>query len=84
MAVITPTPLHLAARNDLLALLNKNAGKLDASEMLALAAYTVGQIMAMQDAMKWTPKKALELVATNIELGNAHAIAEADKWMPRA
>ena len=66
---------------DLLAILNKHAGALDASEMMALAAYTTGQIMAMQDARKWTGDTAREVVAANIEAGNAQAIADADKWM---
>ncbi len=79
-----PTPGMKAFRDDLLAVLNKHAGALDASDMLALAAYTTGQIMAMQDARKWTPALALEIVGKNIEAGNAQAINEADKWMPRA
>lgn len=78
------TVAHEAFRNDLIATLNKHAGELDASDMMALAAYTTGQIMAMQDARKWTPAMALEVVARNIELGNAQAISEADKWMPHA
>ena len=81
---IEPTPQMRAFRDDILAVLNKHAGALDASEMMALAAYTVGQIMAMQDAREWTPEIAMGVVAKNIELGNAQAISEADKWMPRA
>lgn len=79
-----PTPNHEAFRNDLLAIMDKHAGNLDGSEMMALAAYTTGQIMAMQDARKWTPEMALEIVAKNIEAGNTQAIADASKWMPRA
>ena len=82
--MVSPTPEMQAFRDDLLAILNKHAGSLDASEMMALAAYTTGQIMAMQDARKWTPELAMEIVASNLELGNAHAISNADKWMPRA
>jgi hypothetical protein len=79
-----PTPDHRAFRDDLLAIMNKHAGALDASDMMALAAYTVGQLMAMQDARKWTPALAMEVVSRNIEAGNAQAIADADKWMGRA
>lgn len=79
-----PTPDMEAFRNDILAVLNKHAGTLDASEMMALAAYTTGQIMAMQDARKWSPAMALDVVAKNIEAGNAQAIAEAHKWMGNA
>lgn len=79
-----PTPQMEAFRNDLLAVLNKHAGALDASEMMALAAYTTGQIMAMQDARRWTPELAMEVVAKNLEAGNAQAIAESAKWMGQA
>lgn len=79
-----PTPDMEAFRNDLIAVMNKHAGHLDASEMMALAAYTTGQIMAMQDARKWTSELALEVVARNIEAGNAQAIAGAPKWMGSA
>ncbi|OGT55454.1 MAG: hypothetical protein A3E01_09085 [Gammaproteobacteria bacterium RIFCSPHIGHO2_12_FULL_63_22] len=84
MKTKAPTPDHEAFRIDLIAVLNKHAGALDASELLAIAAYTTGQIMAMQDALKWTPDLAMEVVARNIEAGNAQAIAEAHKWMPSA
>ena len=79
-----PTLDHMAFRDDLLAVLNKHAGALDGSEMMALAAYTVGQIMAMQDARKWTPALAMEIVAKNIEAGNEQAIADSHKWMGNA
>jgi hypothetical protein len=82
--IVQPTKAHKAFRTDFLKLLDAHAGKLDASEMMALAAYSVGQIMAMQDATKWTSELAMDLVAKNIEMGNAHAISDADKWMPRA
>lgn len=79
-----PTPEMEAFRSDLVALMDKYAGSLDASEMMALAAYTTGQIMAMQDARKWSSAMAMEIVAKNIEAGNAQAISDAHKWMPRA
>lgn len=83
-ATKVPTPAMEAFRDDLLALLNKYAGALDALEMMALAAYTTGQIMAMQDARKWTPALAMEVVAKNLEAGNAQAITDAHKWMGQA
>lgn len=79
-----PTGAGHAFRDDWLDLLNKYVGTLDASEMLALAAYSVGQMLAMQDARKWTPEMAMEVIARNIEAGNAQAIAEASKWMGQA
>lgn len=79
-----PTIDHKAFRNDMIAVMDKHAGALDAAEMLALAAYTTGQIMAMQDARKYTAALALEIVSKNIEAGNAQAIEDAGKWMGRA
>lgn len=81
MKTKAPTVDHKRFRNDLIAVMNKHAGALDASDMLALAAYTTGQIMAMQDARKWTSALAMEVVAKNIEAGNLQAIEEASRWM---
>lgn len=63
-----PTPDMAAFRDDLIAVLNKHAGALDAAEMMALAAYTTGQIMAMLDARKWTPELVMEIVTKNLLL----------------
>jgi uncharacterized protein YejL (UPF0352 family) len=79
-----PTVDHEAFRNDMIAVMDKHAGALDSAEMLALAAYTTGQIMAMMDARKWTSALALEVITKNIEAGNAQAIADAGEWMGRA
>lgn len=79
-----PTVDHEAFRNDMIAVMDKHAGALDSAEMLALAAYTTGQILAMQDARKWTPELAMDLIVKNIEAGNTQAISDAHKWMGRA
>lgn len=71
-----PTAAHHAFRNDAIALLNKHAGTLDSSEMLALAAHLVGQIVAMQDQRVMTPAIAMEIVAQNIEQGNGEVLAK--------
>lgn len=72
---MTPTASHLKFRDDAIALLNKHAGALDATEMLALASHMVGQIVAMQDQRKVTPALAMEIVARNIEQGNGEVLA---------
>ena len=43
-----PDAASLAFREDMLQILDKHAGSLSADKMLSLAAYTVGQIIAMQ------------------------------------
>ena len=70
-----PTPQQRAARDDLIAMLRKHE-HLRADEMLAVAAYTVGQLIALQDQRTMTPTMALEIVSANIEAGNQHAQAE--------
>lgn len=71
---IQPTPDHKAFRADLVALLDKHAGKLDAADMLALASHAVGQIVALQDQRTMTSERAMQIVARNVEIGNAEVI----------
>lgn len=47
---------------------------MDALEILAIAAYTVGQLVALQDQRTVTPAMAMEIVANNIEAGNLHVV----------
>jgi hypothetical protein len=70
-----PTPQHKAFRDDLIAAMRKH-GHLRADELLAMAAYVVGQLIALQDQRKMTPAMAMELVAKNIEAGNQHTLTE--------
>lgn len=74
-----PTAVHRAFRDDVIALLNKHAGHLDAMDMLALGAHLVGQLVAMQDHRKYTPAMAMEVVGQNIEQGNAEVLASLEK-----
>ena len=70
---VEPTEKQKAARLAMIEALK--SFDLPPMEMLAVMAYTTGQLIAMQDQRKVTPDMAMELVATNIEAGNAHAIA---------
>ncbi len=79
MAPKPTTPDHEAFFQDLIALMNKHAGKLDSSEMLAISANVVGKIIAMQDQRTMTQDKAMEIVAKNIEMGNRQVIDEMAK-----
>ncbi len=67
-------PQHNAFHNELIALLQKHAGQLDAVEMLALGGHMVGQILALQDQRTMTPEKGMAIILANIEKGNAEAI----------
>ncbi len=73
---VAATPLHEAFVADLRDVLNKHTGKLDSSEMLALAAYLTGQILALQDQRKMTAERGLAIISANIEAGNAHVISD--------
>jgi hypothetical protein len=64
-------------RNKVLALMKIEMAEVPAEEILAMMAYTLGQLVAMQDQRKMTPKQAMEIVAMNIEEGNKQAIEEA-------
>jgi hypothetical protein len=76
MKTVAPTALQKEFRDDFIALLHKYTDDraLSAMEMLALASYSVGQLVALQDQTKVTPDMALSCVSVNIELGNAHVI----------
>jgi uncharacterized protein YejL (UPF0352 family) len=67
---------HEALYQELVALLNKHAGKLDAIEMLAVASNMIGKMIAMQDQRKYTGPQVMEVVARNIEAGNQHVLKE--------
>ncbi len=71
-----PSPRHMAMRDDLIAVIRKHDDAMSAADILAVAAYTVGQIIALQDQRTMTPAMALEIVGANIEAGNQHAQAE--------
>lgn len=77
MKVADPTPRHQEFRNDLIAVIRKYQD-LRPDEMLAIASYFVGQLVALQDQRKLTPAMAMEIVGANIEHGNQHAISEVE------
>ena len=76
MKVITPSAKPQACRDAMINAIRKEAADMDASEVLAIAAYTVGQLIALQDQRKMTPAMALKVISDNIEAGNLQAQAE--------
>jgi hypothetical protein len=72
---VAPEPKHVAFRDDLVAVLRRHGGALEESEMLALAAHLVGQIIALQDQRTMSPERAMEIVARNIEQGNSEILS---------
>lgn len=72
MKSLQPSPAHTAFRDEMVAAMSKHQ-HLRADEMLAIASYFVGQLVALQDQRKMTAAMAMEIVSGNIELGNEHA-----------
>jgi hypothetical protein len=77
-------PEHEIAYQEICALVNKHADKIDALELLAIAANMVGKLLALQDQRTVTPSMALEVVSKNIELGNAQALEQVSASQGRA
>jgi len=76
MKTVQPTPEMEAARQAMIAAIRPYADALGGHGMLACAAYTVGQLIALQDQRTMTSRMALDLVSANIEAGNQAAMAE--------
>lgn len=74
MRVVDPTKSHEAFHKEFVDLLRKHLANEQADVLLAIAAYAVGQLVAMQDQRRMTPIMAMEIVARNIEAGNQNAI----------
>jgi hypothetical protein len=74
MKRVEPSATHLAFRKALEDCMRKHVGEMPAEEVLAVLSYTVGQLCALQDQRKFTGQMLMDLVATNIEQGNASVI----------
>ena len=71
-----PGQKHKAFRDALMAVANRYDKDIDAQDLLAIFAHTVGQLAALQDHRTMTPQMAIELIIRNIEIGNQQAIAD--------
>jgi len=68
-------PEHEIAYQDILNLMNKHKDKVNAIELLAIASNVVGKLTALQDQRQYTSAQVLEVVAKNVERGNAQILA---------
>lgn len=74
---IQPTaPRHEELRNAMIEAM-RPFEDVPAVEQLAVLSVFVGQLIALQDSTRYTPQRIMELVASNIELGNANALTAA-------
>lgn len=78
---IDNTPNHNRFKKDVEKLLNKYTGKLSTQEMLAQSAKITGMLVALQDQTRMTEEQALEIVVTNVQLGNVQMIRELNKHL---
>ncbi len=69
-----PSPAMIKAREAMISALREFGDELSAPDMLAIAAYTVGQLIALQDQRTMTPEAAMAVVTQNVEAGNRHVI----------
>lgn len=75
MAARPPTADEIPARDTVLAALRPLADQLGVEGLMAAVAYTLGQIVAMQDQRKIVPEEAMDLILRNIQQGNRDVIA---------
>jgi hypothetical protein len=69
-------PEHEVLYQDLCKLVGKYGDKINALEMLAIAANMIGKLIAMQDHRKVTREMALDIVVKNLEYGNQQVLEQ--------
>lgn len=69
-----PTPAQIALRESMLDAMKDAGDSVTPMEQLAVAAYLVGQLIALQDQERVTPEMAMALVEANMQAGNADVI----------
>lgn len=74
MKSVEPKAEHMAFRKALEAAIAQHGQILDAVELLALTSHLVGQLIALQDQRSMTSAMAMQVVTSNIELGNREAV----------
>lgn len=84
MSLKLARPEHEVAYQDICALASKHADKLSAIELLAVASNMLGKMVAMQDQRTTTPSQAMEIVAQNLEHGNAQVLEQLAQSKGRA
>jgi len=76
MRAVEPTPRHQALLREMKnAIVRAECQDMDALIILAIAAQYVGQLTALQDRRRLTAEDVMAVVANNIEIGNAQAVA---------
>ena len=80
---IEPDASHEAFLAELKATLGNSGKDMPADILLAIASQFIGQLIAMQDQRRFSTGAIMEMVARNIEIGNAMAIELSGLMDPR-
>jgi hypothetical protein len=75
MSIVATKQVHEDAYKDFCKWLDKY-GHLPPRELLALVSNLLGKMIALQDQRTMSPAEAMEIVASNIQLGNQQIIDE--------
>ena len=80
MTIHVAKPEHEIAYQDLAAWMKKHSDQhgLSSMELLAVFANALGKVIALQDQRKVTPQMAMEVITTNMQMGNQQAIEQFD------
>jgi hypothetical protein len=70
---------HEVAYQEMLALVSRYKDRMNAEELLAVAANMIGKLIALQDSRTMTQQRAIEIVLRNLEYGNQQMLAEIAK-----
>lgn len=70
---------HEAFRLDLLELVKKHSEELAADEILAIASFMLGQLIALQAQDAMPAARAMNIVAINLQMGNQSAMEKLHK-----
>lgn len=74
---IGPNARHNAYLDQLKAALGDSGNDLPAEELLAVTSQFLGMLVALQDQRRFSADDVMEIVARNIEIGNANQISTA-------
>ncbi len=73
--LVKPSPDHIKLRAGFIDLVTRETPDMPLDQMVAVVAYMLGQMIALQDQRRWSPAQMMDLVSQNIQAGNRDAIA---------
>lgn len=79
---VKPTAEHIAFMDGLKAVIGEHPD-MPVEQILALASQFVGNLIALQDCRKYSAAQVMDLVKSNIEIGNTEAVKVAFDGLTR-